>query len=150
VLLRKVRFALAPFVVWRALEVALGIAVLWLAVPVLLAHPGDPRYLAVTGALVVFTTVVTVLCALLLVHGLQLDYGGPVTRIQRQVEHLRLLAYRAFKWALLGGVICWLPRAPCPARSAHRRRCSRPRAAPVAHRESGRRAGRARRRAPLP
>lgn len=29
--------------------------------------------------------------------------------IQRELEGLALLEYRAFKWALLGGVLLWLP-----------------------------------------
>lgn len=108
-LLRKVRFHLAPYVLWRVLEVALGIGALLLVVPVFFAHLTDPRYLVVSGALTVFTLGLTALTAHLLVSGLQLDYDGPVASIQRQVEHLKLAEYRAFKWALLGGVLFWLP-----------------------------------------
>ncbi len=109
VMLRRVRFTLAPYVLWRALEVALGIAVLLAVLPVLAAHVTEPRYVVVAGALAVFTAGITGLCAYLLVNGLQLDYGGPVTAIQRDVERIRLAEYRAFKWALLGGVVIWLP-----------------------------------------
>jgi hypothetical protein len=108
-LLRKVRFALAPYALWMALEVALGIAALFLVLPILVAHLGEPRYVVVVGALVVFTAGITALCAYLLVNGLQLDYGGPVTALQRDIERIRLVEYHAFKWALLGGVVLWLP-----------------------------------------
>lgn len=110
-LLRKVRFALAPFVVWRALEVALGAAVVRLVVRVLVAHLGEPRYLVAAGALAVFAAALTALRAASLVSGVKLDYSGAVTAIQRDVERLKLLEYRATKWALLGGVLLWLPAA---------------------------------------
>lgn len=108
-LLRKVRFALAPWAFYRALEVVLGLGVLAAVVPVLAAHRAEPRYVVVAGAVVVFAAWMTALCAYLLVSTLQLDYGGPVTVLQRDVERLKLVEYRAFKWALLGGVLLWLP-----------------------------------------
>jgi hypothetical protein len=111
VLLRRVRVALAPYVLWRGLEVALGVAALLVVVPVLAAHLAAPRYLVAGGALAAYAAGVTALSALLLVNGLRLDYGGPVTAIQRDVERLRLAEYRALKWALLGGVVVWLPAA---------------------------------------
>ncbi len=111
VMLRRVRLALAPYVLWRALEVALCIAALFVVMPVLAAHVAEPRYVVVAGALVVFTVGITAQSAFLIVNGLQLDYGGPVTAIQRDVERLRLVEYRALKWAVLGGVVVWLPAA---------------------------------------
>ena len=101
-LLRKVRFALAPYVLWRALEIALGVATLLLVVPVLVAHVAEPRYVVLAGTLAVFTVWLTALCTYLLVASLQLDYGGPVTALQRDVERVKLAEYRALKWALLG------------------------------------------------
>ena len=108
-LLRKVRFALAPYVVLRAVEVALGAGVCWAVVRVLAAHLAEPRYLVVGGALAAFAVGMTWACAYLLVSALQIDYGRPVTEIQRAVERLRVVEYRTFKWALLGGVLFWLP-----------------------------------------
>ncbi len=108
-MLRKVRFTLAPYVLWRALEVALGIAMMAIVIPILLAHPGEPRYVVVGGALAVYTYGITALSAYLLVKASQLDYGGPVTKIQCDVERIRLVEYRAVKWAVLGGVVIWLP-----------------------------------------
>lgn len=108
-LLRKVRFALAPYVVARALEVSLGIATLGFVLPVLARHLGEPRYVVAGGAAALFAVGVTALSAQLLVRALQLDYGGQVTAIRRAIERLRLAEYRAQKWALLGGVVVWLP-----------------------------------------
>ncbi len=114
VLLRKVRFALAPYILGRALEVALGSAVALAIVPVLAAHITEPRYIVVGGALAVFTVAITAMCAYLLVKCLQVDYDGPVTAIQRDVERIKLVEYRSFKWALLGGVLLWLPALLVP------------------------------------
>lgn len=109
VLLRKVRFALAPYVLWRALEVALGITMLVVVMSVLAAHVTEPRYAIVGGVLAVLTGAITALCTYLLVNSLKLDYGAPVMEIQRELEHTRLVEYRALKWAVLGGVVAWLP-----------------------------------------
>jgi hypothetical protein len=108
-LLRKVRFALAPYVLCRVVEVVLGVAALRLVLPVLAAHVAEPRYLVAGGALAACIVAITALCAWLLVTSLQLDFGGPVTVMQRQVEGIKLVEYRCFKWALLGGVALWLP-----------------------------------------
>jgi hypothetical protein len=110
-MLRKARFALAPYVVWRALEVALGVAAMIVVMRVLVAHLGEPRYLVAVGALAIFTAGITALCARLLVGALTLDHGGAVTAIQRDVERLRRVEYHATKWAVLGGVLVWLPAA---------------------------------------
>lgn len=109
--LGKVRSRLAPFLLWRVLEVALGIAGLLLAGPVLAAHASEPRYLVACGALVAYLAGVTAVHAYLLVGTARLDYGGPVTAIQRAVEHIQRAEYRATKWAVLGGVVVWLPAA---------------------------------------
>jgi len=111
VMLRKVRARLTPYVVWRALEVALGAVVLFAVMSVIAAHGGEPRYLVVGGPLAVFVGAATATSAYLLVHAVQLDYGGPVTGLQRAVAQLRAAEYRALKWALLGGVVFWLPAA---------------------------------------
>ncbi len=111
VLLRKARLALAPYLLWLAVEVALGLAALLVVLPVLAAHVAAPRYLVAGGALAVFMAWITAMCAWLLVNGLQLDFGGPVTAIQRGLERIRLVEFRALKWAVLGGVLVWLPAA---------------------------------------
>lgn len=108
-LLRRPRLALAPWMTGRALEVALGVAAIGAAVPVLLAHAGEPRYTVLVGGLLVFAVVMTALSTHLLVRSLALDWGRPVAATQREVEQIRFTEYRALKWALLGGVVFWLP-----------------------------------------
>lgn len=113
-LLHKVRFALLPYVVARALEVILGLAVVLAAVSVVAAHGGELRYLVVGGALAIFAAGMTALCASLLVSVLRIDHGGPVTAIQRSVERIRVVEFVCFKWALLGGTLLWLPALLVP------------------------------------
>jgi hypothetical protein len=107
--LSKARLALAPYVAYRALEFALGVAALFAIVPVFAKHAADPRYFVAVGTLTVFSTWLTALCAFLLVKSLGLDFGTPVAVLQRQFESLKRIEYRAFKWALLGGTFLWLP-----------------------------------------
>lgn len=111
VLLRKVRLGLAPYVLWRTLEFALGVGAMLLIAPVFVVHIFEPRYVVAVGAVAVYAAGLTALCAHLMVSGLRLDYDGPVTVLQRDIERIRLAEYRAFKWALLGGVALWLPAA---------------------------------------
>jgi hypothetical protein len=109
--LRKVRQALMPYVLWRAVEVALLSAALAATVAVLVAHLTEPLYLAFGGALAALFAGLAGASGYLLVQATRLDGGGPVTAIQRHVESMKLVEYRAVKWALLGGVLLWLPAA---------------------------------------
>ncbi len=107
--MRKVRFALAPYVVWRAIEVVLGVAALVVIVPVLVAHAAQLRYLIAGGALVLLFAALSACSAYLVVQALRLDHGGAVTAMQRELERLRVLEYRLLTWAVLGGTVVWLP-----------------------------------------
>lgn len=109
VLLRKVRFAVAPLVFWRMVEVAIGAAALSAVVSVLARHAHEPRYLIAGGALAVFGVVLLAMTVRILAGVLRIDSGGPVAETQRRIERVKVLEYRAFKWALLGGVVVWLP-----------------------------------------
>jgi hypothetical protein len=107
--LGKVRRALVPFVLARALEVLLGGAALAGVLPILVAHRAEPLYLGIGAALVLFALGLLAQCANLLLGSLQLDYAGAVTALQTDLERLRRAEYRAFKWALFGGTLLWLP-----------------------------------------
>ncbi len=113
-LLRKVRFALLPYVAARAVEVLIGLAVIYAVMSVVVARIVEARYLLVGGALAVFAVGITALCLYLLVSALKLDHDGPVTTIQRSVERIRLVEYLSAKWALLGGITLWLPALLVP------------------------------------
>jgi hypothetical protein len=110
-LMRKTRIALAPYALWRTLEVATGVAIVSVAAPVVIRHLAEPRYAVVGVATSAFIALMTAVSAYLLTKCLTLNYGGPVTAIQREVEGIKRTEYRALKWAVLGGVIAWLPAA---------------------------------------
>jgi hypothetical protein len=110
-LLRKVRSALTPYVIGRAVEIGIGVGMCALALRVLIAHAGEPLYGTVVGMVAGFAAFMTARSVALLVGTLSIDYGRPVTAIQRDLERLRRAEYRALKWALLGGVVLWLPVA---------------------------------------
>lgn len=110
-LTRKVRARLWPYVAWRAVEVALGTIVVIALISVLAAHLGEPRYAVIGAPLAGFAIVATARSLALIVRARGLDYGGPVTALQRALEELRRAEYRALKWAVLGGVLFWLPAA---------------------------------------
>lgn len=108
---RRVRGALRGYLVARAAEVAIGVAVLGGVAPLLLAHTDDRLYLAIAIGFLLFTAVATARSTQMLVCCLRLDHGGPVAALQHAVASLRQLELRALKWALLGGVLFWLPAA---------------------------------------
>jgi len=110
-LLRNVRSAFIPFQVWRTLEVVIGIAIIVASTAVLADHVNDPLYMIVAGGLAVLTAGVTGLCAYGLVKSCRVDYAASVTTLQRNIEQIRLADFRAFKWALLLGIVAWLPVA---------------------------------------
>jgi hypothetical protein len=109
ILLRKVRWTLVPYFGWRTLEIMLGVAALLVVVPVLAAHLTAPRYLVAGGAVLVFVVVITAHSVVLLALTAGLEYDRPVLAIQRAVQRVRLIEYRSPKWALLGGMVIWLP-----------------------------------------
>lgn len=110
-LLHKVRSAFIPFQVWRTLEVVIGIATIVASLSVLADHVNDPLYVFVVGGLAVPIAWVTGLCAYRLLKSCGVDYGASITTLQRNIEQFRLADYRAFKWALLLGIVAWLPVA---------------------------------------
>lgn len=110
-LLRKVRSAFILFQVWRTFEVVIGTATTVASIAVLADHANDPLYMIVAGGLAVLTAWVTVLCAYGLVKSCEVDYAASITTLQRNIEQIRLADYRAFKWALLLGIVAWLPIA---------------------------------------
>lgn len=111
VMVGKVKTALAPYVLWRVLEIVLGLAVIVLVGGVLPAHLDAPRYLALGGMVLAFFVAVVAKTGYLAIRTRHLDYSGPVAALQGEVERLKLVEFRTFKWALLGGIVLWLPAA---------------------------------------
>lgn len=111
VLVRKMRWALAPYLGARALAVAVGVGLLAMIAPVVVRHLGEVRYALVGGAAVGFLGALTALTGYLLGRGASVRYERPVAELRGELERLALLEVRSFKWALLGGVVAWLPIA---------------------------------------
>ena len=107
----KARHAVRPYVAWRMLELALGMVAIVIVGGVLAAHLGELRYLIAGGSVLAYAVGMTATCGFLIVRSLGVDYRGPVTAIQRQLEQLTVVEFRATKWAVLGGVVVWLPAA---------------------------------------
>ena len=110
-ILNRVRGGITRYAAWRVVELVVGMAMLFVVVLILGAHMTEPRYLIAGGALAVVTGVIAGMSTYLLVSARSVDYGQPITVIQRQLEGIRLAEYRAIKWAVLGGVVVWLPAA---------------------------------------
>lgn len=108
-LVREARRALAPALGWRALELLVWAALLAIIAPVVVRHLGEARYLLAGGAAVVYLGALTALTGSALGRGASLRYERPVAEVRGALEHLALLEYRTFKWALLGGAMLWLP-----------------------------------------
>ena len=109
VLIDHVGDALAPLRMWRLMELGFWLAGVLIAWAALSAHASEPRYLVAGGALLAYLVGMAALTAHQLVLTRQIDYGGPVPAIQRSIERIKLAEYRATKWAVLGGVVIWLP-----------------------------------------
>lgn len=111
VVVRRLRFALVPYALWLGVEIVLGVVSMGLVALVGMRHLGEARYLLLAGAVSVFALAITAACVHLFVRITRLDYGAPVAALQRDVARTKLVAFRAGKWALLGGIVLWLPVA---------------------------------------
>ena len=103
---RRARFG---YVLRSSVEAALlvaGAAMLW---PVLVAHRHEVRYLCAGGAALVWLLGLAVWLVRLAAQAAAIDFGAAITTVQRQLGALRLRECHGVKWALLGGVVVWLP-----------------------------------------
>ncbi|MEZ4364495.1 MAG: hypothetical protein R3B48_30240 [Kofleriaceae bacterium] len=108
-LLREARGALTPYFGWRALELVLGAGLLFAIGPVVARHLGEPRYALLGSAAILYVALLIALTGYLLGRGASLRYERPVTELRHELDRLALVEYHGFKWALLGGVVTWLP-----------------------------------------
>ena len=105
--LRGARRSLSYHVSWRVLELALAAAALGGLGGFIAARLAEPRFVASGVALHVFVAGVLGFLVYELTLIARMDYRGPVTGLQRAVERIERVEYRAFKWALFGGVLLW-------------------------------------------
>jgi hypothetical protein len=88
-------------VIWLAIVVALGNFIHEHVTTLRLALPAVASDLFAIGMLA--ATVAQLACIR------QIDYGKPVTTIQRQLGRLRVLRIRTVQWGLLAGTVVWAP-----------------------------------------
>jgi hypothetical protein len=94
---------------------ALGLeAVMWLVMIVSLGsfishHVGALRLSLSAAALDVYAIAMLAATIRQIVALRKIDYSGPVTAIQKQLEMLRVLRIRITQRALLGGTVAWAP-----------------------------------------
>lgn len=106
---KKTRRALAPYGFGLLLEVVFGVAMMYATFSAIANHGADPRYRIVGGALALYVVAITSSSAYLFVNGLLFDDSTPVVHLRQRAERMALVEYHAFKWALLGGIVLWLP-----------------------------------------
>ncbi|MDA7494434.1 hypothetical protein N8467_00040 [bacterium] len=105
----KVRCSLVPHLLWRSVEIVIGLAVTALSAMILSQHLDDMLYVTVAGSVFLFAVFLTAKTVALMARAIQLDHGERVADVQRRLATLKLAEFHAFKWALLGGVVLWLP-----------------------------------------
>ena len=93
---------------FRFAELAIGVLLLVLLGQFLSARVAEPRWLLAGGVLHVFVAGIVGFGLYQLVLLSKLDHGAPVTTLQRALERIAIVEYRAFKWAFLGGVLLWV------------------------------------------
>ena len=105
--LQRVRTPLRRLSVLLCAGIAAGLAVVMGTGSFLYDHLDEPRFLLPALAIFLWSVAYTASAAYQLAALLHLDYGGPVTRLQQQVENLCLLRLRILRWALLTGQLVW-------------------------------------------
>lgn len=105
--MNELRWPMRRFALLAAGGSVLGLlALTWLG-SFIYEHWTEPRF-AIPGA-VVHLWIVAMLAASVrqVWMALNVDYGQPVTEIQKQIEELRIFRMRVTKWALLSGQLVW-------------------------------------------
>jgi hypothetical protein len=108
---RKVRWSLTPYLLWRSIEIVFAIGVVAAASIVLARHVDEARYLAVTPVVMLFAIFMIAKTGNLMTRAVRLDTSAEVAAMQLAIEQMRRLEFHCFKWALLGGTVLWLPTA---------------------------------------
>jgi len=73
-------------------------------------HWAEPRFALAAVVLDVWVIATVAAAVRQMAMAMAVDYGQPITAIQKQLESLRLLRIRIIQWALLTGqVVWWIP-----------------------------------------
>ncbi len=108
---RRARRALLPFAGWRALELLCAFAAVFIVGSVLAGHGLEWRYLVAGWPVLAYFVTMAAAAVRLLAGSRGLDAGAAVADVQTRLLRLRAVGFWALKWAVLGGVVVWLPAA---------------------------------------
>lgn len=84
------------------------IAIVWLG-NFMAEHVREPRFLIPALVIEICAIALASVCGRQLVALRQLDFGGPVVAVQRELEKLRILRIRATKWTVVLSFVLWAP-----------------------------------------
>ncbi len=72
-------------------------------------HLAEPRFALAGAALDLYSIGFLIALIRQMAIAGRIDYGQPVTIIQKQVEAMRILRVRTIQWAVLAGTVVWAP-----------------------------------------
>jgi len=104
---REVRSPLRRFVFFQGVAAAAGLAMLMAMGQFMYQHWMEPRFLVPAVILDVWVVVNVAVAIRQAVVAEQIEFDQPVTGIQKQLESLRIIRLRAFRWDLLTGQLVW-------------------------------------------
>jgi hypothetical protein len=98
----------------RLLGLTAAHALLWVVCVVALGsfifdHVAEPRFALAAAALDLYAIGFLIALVRQMAVAGRIDYGQPVTAIQKQLEALRMLRIRTTQWGVLAGVVVWAP-----------------------------------------
>ena len=88
---RKVRWSLTPYLLWRSIEIVFAIGVVAAASIVLARHVDEARYLAVTPVVMLFAIFMIAKTGNLMTRAVRLDTSAEVAAMQLAIEQMRRL-----------------------------------------------------------
>jgi hypothetical protein len=103
------RPALARYVFRRGIEAACGSLAAVAVVVVVWRQRTEPIYLLAGGGALLYLLAWTVVALVLAAAAQAIDFGERVTDVQLRLARLQLRECRATQWAVLFGVVLWLP-----------------------------------------
>lgn len=103
------RPALAGYVIRRVLEAAFGLLFAVAVAVVLWRQWTEPIYLLAGGGALLYLLAWTVVALALAAAAQAIDFGERVADVQLRLARLQLRECRATQWAVLFGVVLWLP-----------------------------------------
>jgi hypothetical protein len=105
--MNRVRSPMRRFALFTGVGALLGLISLVILGQFIHAHWAEPRFALPAMALHVWVIVYVATSIRQMVMALRIDFNQPVTLVQKQIEHLRVLRLHVVRWALLTGQLVW-------------------------------------------